>query len=133
MKLTHRGIAVAVLGCGLVALAPRSLSAAGNNYFQVYPAPYSDLRGVVDRTQNDLRMAMEIEHQKEDQRHRYQDAQGHLSTFDRHLVKGKFDKGELNKAIDSIKSILDKNVLQPSTRDALMRDLTDLRIVHDRY
>lgn len=100
-----------------------------------YPAPYTGgLRALVDRTQADLRMAEEQAHQKEDQRDRYQHAQGHLSTFDRHLMRGRFDKGELDKAIDNIKEILDKNVLTPASRDALVRDLAGLREARDhRY
>ena len=100
-----------------------------------YPAPYTGgLRTLVDRTQADLRMAEEQQHQKDDQRERYQHAQGHLSTFDRHLIRGKFDKGELDKAIDSVKEILDKNVLTPAGRDALVRDLAGLRGARDhRY
>jgi hypothetical protein len=100
-----------------------------------YPAPYTGgLRTLVDHTQADLRMAEEQQHQKEDQRERYQHAQGHLSTFDRHLMRGKFDKGELDKAIDNIKEILDKNVLTPASRDALVNDLAGLREARDhRY
>jgi hypothetical protein len=98
-----------------------------------YPAPYGGgLRTLVNQTQNDLRLAAQEQHQKGDQRDRYLNAQGHLSTFDRHLTKGKFDKGELDKSIDSIKSILDKNVLQASSRDALMRDLEGLRAARER-
>jgi hypothetical protein len=111
-----------------------SLSAAGQGGYQYYrdPSMSYNLRGLIDRTQNDLRAAAALEHTKEDQRQRYNDAQGHLSTFDRKLTRGKFDKGELNKSIDKIKQILDKNVLQASTRDALMRDLADLRMARDR-
>ena len=67
-----------------------------------------------------------------EQRDRYRDAQGHLSSFDRHLTKGHFDKGELDKSIDKIKDILDHNVLQASSRDALLRDLDDLKAARDR-
>jgi hypothetical protein len=100
-----------------------------------YPAPYTGgLRALVDRTQADLRAAEEQERQKQDQRDRYQHAQGHLSTFDRHLMRGRFDKGELDKSIDSIKSVLDKNVLTPPSRDALVHDLAGLREARDhRY
>ena len=100
---------------------------------QEYPAPYGGgLRGIVDRTQNDLRMAEESEHNKGDQRERYEHAQGHLSTFDRKLTHGKFDRVELDKSIESMKAILDHNVLQASARDALMRDLQDLKVARDR-
>jgi len=117
------------LGVGVGAAVNVPLSAAP---YQEYPAPYTDLRGLVDRTQSDLRAASDLEHGNEKQRNRYRNAQEHLSTFDRHLVKGHFDKGELNHSIDAIKSILDNNTLQASSRDALMRDDEDLRVARDR-
>lgn len=95
-------------------------------------AMQSRLRDVVDRTQSDLREAANLEHRKGDERDRYKDAQGHLSSFDRSLTKGKFDKGELDKSIGKIKEILDKNVLQASSRDMLLRDLTDLKFARAR-
>jgi hypothetical protein len=122
-----------VLTLGLASGGAVALQAQAPGYGQEYPAPYGGgLRGIVDRTQNDLRTAEEMEHNKEDQRERYQHAQGHLSTFDRKLTHGKFDRGELDKSVDSIKSILDHNVLQASTRDALIRDMQDLKVARDR-
>lgn len=101
---------------------------------QEYPAPYGGgLRGLVDRTQNDLRAAEEMEHNKGGQWERYNHAQGHLSSFDRKLTHGHFDRGELNKSIDSLKDILDHNVLQASSRDALMHDMEDLKVARDRH
>jgi hypothetical protein len=134
MRTKHRWVNVSLLSLVLVAgggVANLSAQAYHRGY-QAYPAAYTDLRGLVDRTQTDLRAAADLEHGKDDQRERYRKAQGHLSTFDRKLVHGKFDKGELGKAIDNIKEILDKNVLQPSSRDALMSDLTDLKVARDR-
>ena len=132
---TFRSLQALVLTLGLSCGGAVALQAAqGPGYYgQEYPAPYGGgLRGLVDRTQNDLRAAEEMEHNKGDQRERYQHAQGHLSTFDRKLTHGKFDKGELDKSIDSIKDILDHNVLQASSRDGLLRDLQDLRAARDR-
>ena len=135
MKSFNRAVTTAFLGAALTLGGAASLNAAPNGGYQYYrdPAMSYNLRGLIDRTQNDLRAAADLEHAKEDQRRRYNDAQGHLSTFDRKLTKGKFDKGELNKSIDKIRQILDKNVLQASTRDALMRDIADLRIARDRH
>jgi hypothetical protein len=122
------------LGIGLTLGGAASLSAAGNSGYQDYrdPVMSADLRGLVDRTQSDLRAAADLERAKKKQVKRYREAQGHLSTFDRKLTHGKFDKAELNKSISKIQKILDKNVLQASTRDALIRDLSDLRIARDR-
>ena len=134
MMVKKKTIAVLSISFGLLA-GTASLPAAETGWFQEYPqagpeypAPYGGgLRSLVNRTQNDLRLAAGEEHQKDDQRDRYHDAQGHLSSFDRQLTKGHFDKGELDKSIGSIKSILDKNVLQATSRDALLRDLDGLR------
>lgn len=134
MKLFGRSMTVICLSCGLAMGSAVTLNAAAA-WHQDYPAPYGhDLRGLVDRTQNDLRMASELEANKQKQLERYHSAQGHLSSFDRHLTKGRFNKGELNKSIDEIQHILDHNVLQASSRDALLRDVSDLRVARDhRY
>jgi hypothetical protein len=134
MKLFNRLLPATVLGMSLVAGSALPIHAAMQTYpvREGYPSHEMDLRGVVDRTQTDLRAAADLEQGKEKQRERYRNAQGHLSSFDRHLVKGKFDRSEIGKAIDDIKDILDHNVLQASSRDALMRDLEDLRIARER-
>ncbi len=135
MKFVYKPLFATVLTVGLLSGGGSAvLSAAPQNYpvGNPYPAPYTDLRGLIDRTQNDLRTASELEHGNAGQRERYHSAQGHLSTFDRHLVKGHFDKGELDKSINEVKSILDHNVLQVSTRDMLGHDLEDLRAARDR-
>jgi hypothetical protein len=125
------------LACGgavaLGAETPYPAQAPGYAAGPDYPAPYGGgLRALVDRTQSDLRAAEETEHNKGDQRERYQHAQGHLSTFDRKLTHGRFDKSELDKSIDSLKDILDHNVLQASSRDALLHDLEDLKMARER-
>ena len=131
MKLLGRSTTVLLLTFGL-GMGGAVTALARAPYQDGYPAPYSDLRGLVDRTQTDLRAAADLEHGNEKQRGRYHNAQEHLSNFDRHLVKGHFDKGDLNHAIDNIKDILDHNTLQASSRDALMRDEEDLRVARDR-
>jgi hypothetical protein len=125
MKSLKSTLAVLSITCGTFcgAVAP----AAAAPYAFQYGDRFGDIRGLVDRTQNDLREASQLEHNNGDQRHRYEDAQKHLSTFDRHLTKGKFDKDTLDKAIDNLQAILDKNTLQATTRDALYRDVQDLR------
>jgi hypothetical protein len=133
MKLFY-GLPATLIAIGLMAGGTATVSYAAQNYpaGEAYPAPFTDLRGLVDRSQTDLRSAAELEQGNEKQRERYKSAQGHLSSFDRHLTKGSFDKGELDKAIGEIKGILDHNVLQASSRDALMRDMGDLKVARDR-
>ena len=132
MKSLNGPLTVLLLTFGLATGNAVAVPAPGMGGYQAYPTPYTDLRGLVDRTQSDLREAADLEHGGDKQRDRYRGAQGHLSTFDRHLTKGHFDKDELDKSIDAIKDILDHNTLQASSRDALMRDVEDLRIARDR-
>lgn len=128
--------AAAILGLGTLAIGVASVSpvyaAAPFEHYYDAGMPHPRLRQLVDRTQSDLHEAAGLEKPKGDSQDRYHDAQGHLSTFDRKLTKGKFDKGELSKSIDKIKEILDKNILQASSRDALQEDLTNLRIARER-
>ena len=86
-----------------------------------------DGRGLVDRVQNDLRRAERIERQHGKEVARYENAQRHLSDFDRSLVRGRFDKGKLSASIDDVKNVVDHNTLDPENRDALISDLSDLR------
>ena len=106
-------------------------SAGPYNNPNAYAGEYGNLRALVNRTQNDLRYAAEIPARKAHARDRYEDAQGHLSSFDRKLSRGRFDRGELNKSIDKLRAILNKNVLQGTARNALERDINELLAARD--
>ena len=130
MKAFGQSVRVFTLGVGLAIGGAVLLPAAGNA-FQQYGSDWGDIHGLIDRTQSDLRGAADMEHgQKE--RERYHHAQKSLSTFDRHLSKGKFDKDKLDEVISDIQSVLDHNTLQASSRDALLRDIADLRAARER-
>ncbi len=132
MKAVSQSLAVLTVGLGLSIGVATPVVAAPYGF--QYGDRFGDIRGLVDRTQSDLRQSSELEHNNGDQRDRYRNAQKHLSTFDRHLTKGHFDKGALDSAIDTLKAILDKNTLQASARDALTRDIQDLRAAREhRY
>jgi uncharacterized membrane protein YccC len=92
---------------------------------------WADLRDVIDRTQADLQAASGLEH-GDKQRARVQHAQDDLSKLDRRLVKGKFDKEAFEHSLGALKAILDHNTLPGSGRDALMRDLADLKEARQR-
>jgi len=134
MKIIRHWIALSSLAASLAAvpaiagpLPPTAFE--GAQYAGSYYSQHPDLRQLIDRTQTDLRNSSELEHTgKGKQRDRYRNAQKSLSTFDRHLTKGKFKKGELDKAIGDIQNILDHNTLQASSRDALLSDVQNLRL-----
>jgi hypothetical protein len=131
MKAFRRSLGALSLGLGLTMSGAAPLSAAGQSAFQQYGNDLGDIRGLIDRTQSDLRAAADLEHGKKE-RERYYRAQKALSAFDRRLSKGHFDKGKLDQAIKDVQSVLDHNTLQPSTRDALLRDVADLRAARQR-
>jgi hypothetical protein len=96
---------------------------------------HAGARELVARVQTDLKRASEfgyngdIKKVKKDEKEigRYRNAQHSASNFDRHLSKGKFDKGELNSLIGNLKNVVDHNTLESRDRDALISDLKDLR------
>ena len=132
MKKFNRLLLTSYLGVGLMLVGGSGVATAADWGFKHRGDQYDKLRDVIDRTQTDLRTAADLEPRHNDDHNRYKNAQGHLSSLDRKLVKGKMDKGELDKALDGLKDILDHNTLQASVRDNLMRDMTDLKVARDR-
>jgi hypothetical protein len=86
-------------------------------------------RELLDRTQNDLRRAEDLERRKGKEISRYENAGKHLSDFDRELTKNHFDKGKLGDLIGDLKDVVEHNTLDPESRDALRQDLGDLRVL----
>jgi hypothetical protein len=120
-------IATAALLCGFAVAIPAQEFGRGIQERE---------RSVIDRTQDDLRRAADFERHKGKETSRYEHAQTHLSDFDRELTRGHFDKGRLENAIGDLKDVMDHNTLEPAARDALQRDLGDLRVMrddHDRH
>src|SRR5262249_4639098 len=88
---------------------------------------YDSARDLISRTQEDLRRAASFTREKKDEKVRIDNAQRHLSQFDRALSRNKFDKDKLDAAIDDLKNVIDHNTLAVEDRDLLNRDLEDLR------
>lgn len=130
MKFFQRSAAVVSLTCGLALLSAVPLAAAGSGWYQEGDW-HQHLRGIIDRTQNDLTAAVQIAQGPKDH-DRYRHAQKQLSDFDRTLSRGHFDEGKLKDCIGALNDILDHNTLQPSTRDALRADNEDLKMIRDR-
>jgi len=132
MKSTNRFLLSLAFAGGLVVAGAVAHPAVANAAFQQPGPDAGDIRGLVDRTQTDLRAAADQEVGGEESHKRYRTAQKDLSVFDRHLTKGHFDKEALGNSISDIQGILDHNTLQASTRDMLLRDVGDLRVARDR-
>jgi hypothetical protein len=91
-------------------------------------------RAVIDRTQGDLRRAADFERRHHGtQADRYENAQKHLSDFDREMTRGHFDKDKLDTAIDDVKNVAEHNTLEAADRDALRADLGNLRAVREEH
>ena len=50
-----------------------------------------------------------------------------MSQFDRELSRNRFDKDKLDSAIDDVNNVVERNTLDPRSRDNLRQDLSDLR------
>ena len=90
-----------------------------------FSGEYGPARSLVGRVQNQLRRTERFSQPEGKERERIQNAQRHLSEFDRKLSRGEFDKDKLDEAIDDVKNVLDHNTLPPEGRDDLSRSLED--------
>jgi hypothetical protein len=95
------------------------------------PDEFENLRAVVQRTQDDLGQVRGQGLRNDKERERIDNARKHLSDFDRNLNENKFDEDRLNSAIDDVKNVLGNNTLEARDRDALTKDLADLRRVRE--
>jgi hypothetical protein len=92
---------------------------------------FARARDLVARVQDDLQRAANFTRTKDKERQRYENVQHHLSEFDRELSRGHFDKGKLSASIDNLKDVVKNNTLESHDRDALAKDLSDLRTLRD--
>jgi hypothetical protein len=125
MLRVNQHIGAAILGLALT-FAGAGSEALARPAFQQYGG-VAAVRHLVDETQNDLRAAADMGGQHGREKERYRNAQKSLSNFDRKLTTNRFDKGLLNKAIEDVQSVLNHNTLQGSSRDNLLRDVSQLR------
>ena len=66
-------------------------------------------------------------------RKRLDHAEHELRDFAKKWYRGRFDKGELDEAIEGIQHVLDNNHMDPRDRDALYDDLAQLRGMREAY
>jgi hypothetical protein len=131
MKIFSKSAAALSIVCGLALASPAPAAATGSGWYQDGDW-HQHVRGIVDRTQNDLQAALQLATGPKDHE-RYRKAQKDLSDFDRKLSREHFDEGKLKDCIGALNDILDHNTLQASTRDALRADGEDLKMIRDRH
>ncbi len=96
-------------------------------------AQFPEARDLIQRVQEDMRRAADFARGapeiKKDRKQieRWDNAQHSMSNFDKNLSRGKYDRGELDGAINDLKNVVDHNTLSSEDRDMLNRDLGDLR------
>ena len=88
---------------------------------------------LVDRVHTDLNHAYGMYHFSNDDRDRLNHAEKELRDFTGKWEHGRFDKGQLNGAIDSVQRVLDKNRIPPEARDAITDDVSQLRKMREAY
>jgi hypothetical protein len=88
---------------------------------------------LVDRVHQDLDHAYGVFHFSSGDRDRLNHAEKDLREFSQKWEHGKFDKGQLNGAIDSIQHVLDNNKMPADQRDAISADVTQLRRMREAY
>jgi hypothetical protein len=101
---------------------------------QAYPANYPPAGGYyqrqpaspAERAIDDLRRISERETFSHGQYERYRHAIEHLSEFSGRLYAGKYDRGKLDRGIDDLRNVLQRNRIDPRARDVLSGDLNEL-------
>jgi hypothetical protein len=101
--------------------------------FGQYDRPYGDRdyarqdRGVFDRARMDLDRASAYAYASHADRKRFDEARGKLFNFESRFDQGRYDRHELDGAIDRIQHVVNSNSLDPRDRGALADDLRRMR------
>jgi hypothetical protein len=101
--------------------------------FGQYDRPYSDRdyarqdRGMFDKARMDLEHASAYPYASPADRKRFDEARGKLFDFEIRFDQGRYDKHELDGAIDRIQHVVNSNSLDPRDRGVLSDDLRRMR------
>jgi hypothetical protein len=101
--------------------------------FGQYDRPYGDRdyarqdRGMFDKARMDLEHASAYPYASPADRKRFDEARGKLFDFEIRFDQGRYDKHELDGAIDRIQHVVNSNSLDPRDRGALSDDLRRMR------
>jgi hypothetical protein len=98
-----------------------------------YDRPYGDReyarqdRALFDHVRMDLDRASAYPYASRSDRRRFDDARRELFDFESRFDQGRYEKHELDEAIDRIQHVVNENSLDPRDRGALSDDLRRMR------
>ena len=117
-----------------------ALVAAGAATAQYPDRPYARRdRALFDRVRMDLDHASAYPYASRADRKRFDEARRELFDFESRFDRGRYNKHELNEAIDRVERVVSHNSLDPRDRGALaddvrrMRDYRDFRNHHGEH
>jgi hypothetical protein len=111
-------------------------------FIRTAPAQYGPANGpyqpdsvtrLVDQVHTDLNRGYDQWHLSGGDRGRLNNAEKQLREFARDWQHGKFDKGNLDDSISAVQHVLDNNHLSGDARDALWKDVEQLRHMREAY
>ncbi len=91
------------------------------------------INSLVDKVHSDLNRGYDQWHLSKGERDRLNNAEKQLRNFAKDWSRGKFDKGDLDDSISAVQHVLDNNHLSGEARDALSRDVDELRRMREAY
>lgn len=101
--------------------------------FAQYDRPYGDRdyarqdRSLFDKTRMDLDHASAYPYASRSDRKRFDEARSKLFDFESRFDQGRYEKHELDGAIDKLQHVVDSNSLDPRDRGSLADDLRRMR------
>ncbi|HZL57322.1 MAG TPA: hypothetical protein VFC21_09585 [Bryobacteraceae bacterium] len=107
--------------------------AACQAFAQQYDRPYGDRdyarqdRSLFDRARADLDRASNYQYSSRADRKRFDEARRDLFDFAARFEQGRYEKHELDHAIDRVENVVSHNSLNPRDRGALDEDLRRMR------
>lgn len=107
-------------------LAPGSQIFAQNYQSPAFQNPNQD-RALFNRTRGDLDRASAYPYQSRSDRKRFDNARRDLFDFASRFDQGRYEKHELDRAIDRIQDVLNHNSLDSRDRGSLDEDLRRMR------
>jgi hypothetical protein len=93
---------------------------------------YNNGPGILSRVRSDLSNLRSLRYADGHERNHYRHAMEALDKFERKFREGKWDRGQLDKAIENVSHLADARQIHPNDRYILQRDVNALREFRSR-